>query len=95
MIYLFVSRYGAMDNTLLEFVIVELSPLLNEGDLHCAQQALQLLTSLALYQPQALERAATFCMPAIKVLVRSSLLQGKMPCFELSYTQLDLVMKRK
>ena len=65
-----------MDAVLLENVIGELSPLLSESDLHCAQQALQLMTSLAIHQPQALERAATVCMPSIKVLVRSSLMQG-------------------
>lgn len=72
----FVLRYGAMDSNLLESVINELSPLLSESDLHSAQQALQLMTSLAVYQPQTLERAATVCMPSIKVLVRSSLMQG-------------------
>jgi hypothetical protein len=65
-----------MDANLLENVVRELSPLLSEGDLHCAQQALQLMTSVAVYQPQALERTAIVCMPAIKLLVRSPLMQG-------------------
>jgi len=70
-------RYGVLDNKLLENIINELSPLLNESDLHSAQQALQLMTSLALYQPQTLEVATKVCMPSIKILVRSSLMQGK------------------
>jgi len=65
-----------MNGVLLENIVSELSPLLSEGDLHCAQQALQLMTSLATYQPQSLERTANVCMPAIKVLVRSPLMQG-------------------
>jgi len=71
-----VRRYGALDGQLLECIISELSPLLSESDLHSAQQALKLMTSMATYQPQALERAAAVCMPSIKVLVRSSLMQG-------------------
>jgi len=69
-------RYGVMDPNLLECVINELPPLLSEGDLHCAQQALQLMTSLAVYQPQSLERTANVCMGSIKILVRSPLMQG-------------------
>jgi len=66
-----------MENGLLETVIVELPPLLSESDLHCAQQTLQLMTSVAVYQSQVLERTATVCMPSIKILVRSPLMQGK------------------
>jgi hypothetical protein len=65
-----------MDSALLESIVRELSPLLSEADLHCAQQALQLMTSLAIYQPQSLERTAIVCMPSLKVLVRSPLMQG-------------------
>ena len=72
-----IRRYGPMDEGLVQNVISELSPLLSESDLHCAQQALQLMTSLAVHQPQALAQAATICMPAIKILVRSPLMQGQ------------------
>lgn len=65
---------------MLQNVINELPPLLSEGDLHCAQQALQLMTSIAVCQPRALEQAAGVCMPAIKVLVRSPLMQGEFVC---------------
>ncbi|CAL8143839.1 unnamed protein product [Orchesella dallaii] len=70
------KRYSLIESGMLQSVIAELPPLLSEGDLHCAQQALQLMTSIAVYQPRALEQAAGVCMPAIKVLVRSPLMQG-------------------
>lgn len=70
------KRYSLSESGMLQNVINELPPLLSEGDLHCAQQALQLLTSIAVYQPRALEQAALVCMPSIKVLVRSPLMQG-------------------
>ena len=69
-----IRRYSHMDEGLFQNVIKELSPLLLKGDVHCAEQALQLMTSLAVHQPQALAQAGTICMSAVKLLLRSPLI---------------------
>lgn len=56
---------------------VELPPLLSESDLHIAQLCLQLLTSIAKLQPQALaDLNRPFILPEILLLAKSPLLQG-------------------
>lgn len=59
-------------------VIVELSPLLNEADLHIAQLTLTLLTSIAQLHPAALARVSDSILPEILTLVKSPLLQGRL-----------------
>lgn len=72
-----VRNYSSALNTdLLDKVIVELSPLLNEADLHIAQLTLTLLTSIAQLHPAALARVSDSILPEILTLVKSPLLQG-------------------
>ncbi|RZF37572.1 hypothetical protein LSTR_LSTR013993 [Laodelphax striatellus] len=66
--------------TILSFfrqVLMELPPLLSESDLHIAQQALNLLTSIAKLQPVALSNLSDPpILPEILTLAKSPLLQG-------------------
>ncbi|KAL3278588.1 hypothetical protein HHI36_016133 [Cryptolaemus montrouzieri] len=61
---------------LLKHIIVELSPLLDEVDLHIAQWTLVILKSIAEYHPAALKDMNVLILPQILVLVKSPLLQG-------------------
>lgn len=63
--------------TLLGPVVVEISPLLDESDLHIAQWTLIILKSIAMYHPRALQDINNTIMPQVLVLVKSPLLQGK------------------
>ncbi|XP_049773388.1 cullin-associated NEDD8-dissociated protein 1 [Schistocerca cancellata] len=67
---------NALNSELLDKVIVELSPLLSEADLHIAQLTLTLLTSIAELHPAALTRVSDAILPEILTLVKSPLLQG-------------------
>lgn len=67
---------SSMNPELLNKVIVELSPLLSEADLHIAQLTLTLLTSIAELHPSALARVSDAILPEILILAKSPLLQG-------------------
>ncbi|XP_067009322.1 cullin-associated NEDD8-dissociated protein 1 [Anabrus simplex] len=67
---------NALNSELLNKVIVELSPLLCEADLHIAQLTLTLLTSIAQLHPAALARVSDSILPEILILAKSPLLQG-------------------
>ncbi|KAK7869061.1 hypothetical protein R5R35_000783 [Gryllus longicercus] len=67
---------NSMNSELLNKVIVELSPLLSEADLHIAQLTLTLLTSIAELHPSALARVSDAILPEILILAKSPLLQG-------------------
>lgn len=73
-----VNNYSsALNNDLLNKVLMELPPLLSESDLHIAQQALNLLTSIAKLQPVALSNLSDPpILPEILTLAKSPLLQG-------------------
>lgn len=72
-----VSHYSHFINAqLLQQAIVEIPPLLSESDLHVAQLALVLLTSIARNQPHALIGVYEPILPELMFLVRSPLLQG-------------------
>ncbi|XP_018320590.1 cullin-associated NEDD8-dissociated protein 1 isoform X2 [Agrilus planipennis] len=61
---------------LLQYVITELPPLLDESDLHIAQWTLIILKSIAIRHPGALQDISKNILPQIMNLVKSPLLQG-------------------
>ncbi|VEN51680.1 unnamed protein product [Callosobruchus maculatus] len=61
---------------LLQPIIAEVPPLLDESDLHIAQWTLIILRSIAIYHPKALQDINNTIMPQILLLVKSPLLQG-------------------
>ncbi|KAL3278590.1 hypothetical protein HHI36_016135 [Cryptolaemus montrouzieri] len=73
---LFTNYHQFMYVDLLQHIIVELPPLLDEADLHIAQWTLVILKSIAEYHPAALKDMNVLILPQILVLVKSPLLQG-------------------
>ncbi|XP_063225020.1 cullin-associated NEDD8-dissociated protein 1 [Bacillus rossius redtenbacheri] len=67
---------SAVNSELLNKVIVELTPLISEADLHIAQLTLTLLTSIAHVYPAALALISDTILSEIIVLAKSPLLQG-------------------
>ncbi|KAJ8879876.1 hypothetical protein PR048_020493 [Dryococelus australis] len=67
---------SAVNSGLLNKVIVELTPLISEADLHIAQLTLTLLTSIAHVYPAALALISDTILSEIIVLAKSPLLQG-------------------
>lgn len=61
---------------LLQPVIIELPPLLDESDLHIAQWTLVILKSIAGVHPKALQNISKSILPEVMNLVKSPLLQG-------------------
>lgn len=61
---------------LLQPVIAEVPPLLDESDLHIAQWSLIILRSIAIHHPRALVDI-NYIMSQVLNLVKSPLLQGK------------------
>ncbi|CAH1964430.1 unnamed protein product [Acanthoscelides obtectus] len=73
-----INHYHAdLSVELLQPIIAELPPLLDESDLHIAQWTLLILKSVATYHPKALGNINDTIMPQILLLVKSPLLQGK------------------
>lgn len=62
---------------LLQPIINEVPPLIDESDLHIAQWSLTILRSVAVYHPQALQDIKNTILPQVLTLVKSPLLQGK------------------
>lgn len=62
---------------LLQPIIAEVPPLLDESDLHIAQWSLIILRSVAVYHPRALQDINNTIMPQVLTLVKSPLLQGE------------------
>ncbi|CAL4060788.1 unnamed protein product, partial [Meganyctiphanes norvegica] len=72
-----VTNYSnAIGPQLLDKVLMELPPLINESDLHIAQLCLMLLTSTAKYHKGSMANFLQVVMPDVMALVRSPLLQG-------------------
>ncbi|KAG7173279.1 Cullin-associated NEDD8-dissociated protein 1-like, partial [Homarus americanus] len=72
-----VTNYStALSPQMLDKVLVELPPLINESDLHIAQLCLTLLTSTAKLHKSSLANFLQLIMPDVMALVRSPLLQG-------------------
>uniref|UniRef100_A0A0P4WFD3 TATA-binding protein interacting (TIP20) domain-containing protein n=1 Tax=Scylla olivacea TaxID=85551 RepID=A0A0P4WFD3_SCYOL len=72
-----VTNYStALSPQMLDKVLVELPPLINESDLHIAQLCLTLLTSTAKLHKSSLGNFLQLTMPDVMALVRSPLLQG-------------------
>lgn len=63
---------------LLQPIIAEIPPLLDESDLHIAQWTLIILKSIAVQHPKALQDINSGIMPQVLVLVKSPLLQGNL-----------------
>lgn len=61
---------------MLDCVVIELPPLLDEADLHIAQWTLVILKSIAELYPKALKDINNAILPQILKLVKSPLLQG-------------------
>lgn len=68
----------SLNADLLQHVIAEIPPLLDESDLHIAQWTLVILKSIAEVHPRALVRKSMtkYILPEIMNLVKSPLLQG-------------------
>lgn len=72
-----VTNYSnAIGPQLLDKVLMELPPLINESDLHIAQLCLMLLTSTAKLHKGSMANFLQVVMPDVMALVRSPLLQG-------------------
>lgn len=72
-----VTNYSnAIGPQLLDKVLMELPPLINESDLHIAQLCLMLLTSTAKFHKGSMANFLQVVMPDVMALVRSPLLQG-------------------
>ncbi|XP_069960266.1 cullin-associated NEDD8-dissociated protein 1 [Cherax quadricarinatus] len=72
-----VTNYStALSPQMLDKVLGELPPLINESDLHIAQLCLTLLTSTAKLHKSSLANFLQLIMPDVMALVRSPLLQG-------------------
>ncbi|KAK3870076.1 hypothetical protein Pcinc_024658 [Petrolisthes cinctipes] len=72
-----VTNYSnSLTPQMLDKVLVELPPLINESDLHIAQLCLTLLTSTAKLHKSSLGNFLQVIMPDVMALVRSPLLQG-------------------
>ncbi|XP_044740859.1 cullin-associated NEDD8-dissociated protein 1 isoform X2 [Chrysoperla carnea] len=67
---------SALSPELLQKVVVEMPPLINESDLHIAQLTLTLLTSISELQPLTLVDQTDLILPEVITLVKSPLLQG-------------------
>lgn len=70
------NYHKKMTVQLLQPIIIEVPPLLDESDLHIAQWTLIILNSIAVHHPKALQDITSGIMPQIMVLVKSPLLQG-------------------
>ncbi|XP_044761676.1 cullin-associated NEDD8-dissociated protein 1 [Coccinella septempunctata] len=73
---LFIKYQKCVYVDMIECVIVELPPLLDEADLHIAQWTLVILKSIAEHYPAALKDINNTILPQIMKLVKSPLLQG-------------------
>lgn len=66
---------------MIDGILAEIPPLINESDLHISQLTLNLLTSLCCKHPKSMAKVCDSIMKEIFILVRSPLLQGKFyPC---------------
>lgn len=70
------NYHNDLNVVLLQPIIVEVPPLLDESDLHIAQWTLIILKSVAIHHPRALQDINNTIMPQVLVLVKSPLLQG-------------------
>ncbi|KAJ8986273.1 hypothetical protein NQ317_009983 [Molorchus minor] len=70
------NYHKSLNVELLQPVIIEIPPLLDESDLHIAQWTLIILKSVAIFHPMALQDINDTIMPQVLVLVKSPLLQG-------------------
>ncbi len=61
---------------MIDAVLAELPPLINESDMHVSQMAISFLTSLARVHPDSLSKISGSILPELIALVRSPLLQG-------------------
>jgi cullin-associated NEDD8-dissociated protein 1 len=72
-----VKNYGnAVNGNMLADVMKEMSPLINENDLHISQLTLNLLTTISRGHKQSISNIQAEILPQILVLVQSPLLQG-------------------
>uniref|UniRef100_A0A0B7AHW9 TATA-binding protein interacting (TIP20) domain-containing protein n=1 Tax=Arion vulgaris TaxID=1028688 RepID=A0A0B7AHW9_9EUPU len=72
-----VKNYGsAVTGNMLADVMKEMSPLINENDLHISQLTLNLLTTISRSHKQSISNIQSEILPQILVLVQSPLLQG-------------------
>ncbi|XP_066158775.1 cullin-associated NEDD8-dissociated protein 1 isoform X1 [Euwallacea fornicatus] len=70
------NYHKKMTVQLLQPIIAEVPPLLDESDLHIAQWTLVILNSIAIYHAKALQDINSGIMPQVMILVKSPLLQG-------------------
>ncbi|KAJ8923621.1 hypothetical protein NQ315_010200 [Exocentrus adspersus] len=70
------NYHDDLNVALLQPIIVEIPPLLDESDLHIAQWTLIILKSVAIHHPRALQDINNTIMPQVLLLVKSPLLQG-------------------
>nr|CAH7745683.1 unnamed protein product [Callosobruchus chinensis] len=70
------NYHGDLNVQLLQPIIAEVPPLLDESDLHIAQWTLIILRSIATHHPKALQDINHTIMPQVMLLVKSPLLQG-------------------
>ncbi|KAL1492929.1 hypothetical protein ABEB36_011093 [Hypothenemus hampei] len=70
------NYHKKMTVQLLQPIVVEIPPLLDESDLHIAQWTLIILKSIAMRHPKALQDINNGIMPQVMILVKSPLLQG-------------------
>lgn len=72
-----IKNYGALlTEPMIDGILAEIPPLINESDLHISQLTLNLLTSLCCKHPKSMAKVCDSIMKEIFILVRSPLLQG-------------------
>lgn len=71
------NYYADLSEELLQPIVSEIPPLIDESDLHIAQWSLIILRSAAVVHPMAFINVHRFIMPQVLKLVKSPLLQGK------------------
>lgn len=77
-----VRNYGHLFSVnVLNAVLNELPPLINESDLHMSQMTMTLLTTVSEVNKTFLDKMAGSVMPQVMLLIRSPLLQGKFIIF--------------
>nr|CAH7719088.1 unnamed protein product [Callosobruchus chinensis] len=71
------NYHGDLNVQLLEPIVDEVPPLLDESDLNIAHWTLTILRSIATHHPRALKGIRHTIMPQVRQLVKSPLLRGK------------------
>nr|CAH7720684.1 unnamed protein product [Callosobruchus chinensis] len=85
------NYHGDLNVQLLEPIVDEVPPLLDESDLNIAHWALIILRSIATHHPRALKGIRHTIMPQVRQLVKSPLLQNLVPRIPFLISDFNLI----